>query len=303
MQRFFIIAAIACLFPIEASANPAWVTSLSAQPVDGPHVRLVYRCDTVYEDDNPPILNYHGTSHTPWRLGQDTGMDTGSGMRSVHVMGLCDCHVPTEQKLIYQSEPGTPSYGVYTTVTVAATYAQDPLAGNPCGEECALAGVIDGGGVGEADAALPVATGGSPGTGGALSTGGDPGTGGPLPAGGTVGGDSDRGGSPGTGVAPGTGGDSGTGGAPGTGGALTTGGTSDSGGASSTGGVWDSGGAPGTGGALVTGGPTGSTGSIRTDAHGKGGGSCAFAPTAQRTTLPVLAGVAGLVTIWRRRRS
>ena len=257
MKRFFIIAVFALLISVDASANPAWVSSLSTQPVDGPHVKLTYLCDTAVKDDETPLLNYHGTSHSPWKVGQDTSMNTGSGVRPLHMMEMCDCHVPTGEKLIYQSAPGNLSYGVHTTVTVAATYAQASVAGNPCAAECALADAMDGGSAEEADAALPVATGGSSGTGGALSTGG----------------------------------------VPGTGGAVATGGTPDSGGASGTGGVLDIGGAPGTGGL------TGATDSSKPDAHGRDGGSCAFAPTVPGTAVPVLAVVAGLVMIWRRRRS
>ena len=278
MTKHLIIVVGALLFSAEAAANPAWSDKLTAEATQGPHVKLVYLYDSGIEDVSPRKLrSFYGTRQSPWLPGRSTSADTGSGVRPLSTLEMCDCHVPTGQVLTYELTTTYNAMFAPITTIASVTVPADPSSGPPCSAACAQADALDGGNAGEVDAAFPVGTGGSPGTGGETATGGSPGTGGEMATGG----------SPGTGGETATGGSLGTGDSRGTGGNRGTGGT--------TGGAPDSTSVPGSGGAIAGGGSNGS----RT----KGGGSCAFAPAAQRPVLTMLAVLGGLMMIWRRRRS
>jgi hypothetical protein len=111
-------------------------------------------------------------------------------------------------------------------------------------------------------------TGGTTGTGGAVSTGGGTGTGGAVSTGGATG----TGGVKGTGGTTGTGGVKATGGATGTGGAVSTGGT------------------PGTGGATSTGGSSGTRSQGPCDIYSSAGTPCAAAYSTIRALAKAYAG-------------
>ena len=129
-----------------------------------------------------------------------------------------------------------------------------------------------------------IATGGTPGTGGAKATGGLTGTGGNSATGGTTGtgGAKATGGTTGTGGSSATGGTTGTGGTPATGGTTGTGGMKATGGTTGTGGTKATGGTTGTGGTPATGGTTGTGGTPATGGTTGTGGTgsnavCKFA--------------------------
>jgi rhodanese-related sulfurtransferase len=115
-----------------------------------------------------------------------------------------------------------------------------------------------------------LATGGSPGSGGALTTGGALGSGGSLATGGSI----RSGGATATGGALGSAGALATGGVLESGGSLATSGSIRSGGATATGGALGSGGALATGGYAGAGGAAGTGGSKNTADAGRDAATC-----------------------------
>jgi hypothetical protein len=217
MKRSLFLCASLLLTSTTALANPMMVVQeLRGQAVAGPHVKLTY----TYNYGTPAGVTTHGTSHSPWVNAGSTSRDTGSGVKSLPILQMCDCHVPTSIMLDYST---TTSPSVTTQVQVPA----DPSGGD-CATPC-LPADADAADAGGRDA--PLSTGGTTATGGATGTGGATATGGAT----------------GTGGATATGGTTGTGGTSATGGAVGSGGTSTTGGATGTGGIAATGGTPGSG--------------------------------------------------------
>jgi hypothetical protein len=147
MGRFLIIT-LALFTSVEASANPVLSEMLRASAVDGPHVRLDYLADKARSNAQAPVLGCHGSYCSPWQADKDTSADTGSGVRDLFAMHMCDCYVPTGTELKY-APVDKPTYSM-ATVKVTS-YQGDPVPGGLCQVECAP-------GAGKADAALPEGT-------------------------------------------------------------------------------------------------------------------------------------------------
>lgn len=171
MKKFLVVFILVLFSGLEAHANPYWVAALRATPAAGPHVKLVY---LVASANITPVVQCLGTSCSPWTPDGETSENTGSGSKNLHTMHMCDCHVPIETLLEYKSDTKQGYYAA-TSVTVSALYQRDPIPASPCMLECELADKQDAGATAQADA-IPVATGGSSGTGGASATGGSSGT-------------------------------------------------------------------------------------------------------------------------------
>lgn len=180
MGRFLIVFILALLSSIEASANPLWSEMLRGSPADGPHVRLVYLVVKTTSDSAAPVLTCHGASCSPWQEDSDTSENTGSGVKALRAMHMCDCHVPTETELKYIPE-NKPSYFTTINVTVPASYQRDPEPGASCQAECELADTQAAGKAGHDDAAPPAATGGAPAGGDETAPGGGDCTFAPVP--------------------------------------------------------------------------------------------------------------------------
>jgi hypothetical protein len=270
MKTSLVLSASLLLTSTAAVANPMMtVQELRGQALAGPHVKLTF---TFNYSPDPVSATTHGTSHSPWVSAGSTSRDTGSGVKPLPILEMCDCHVPTgiplDYKLVYAS-------GFSSSTSVQVSVPTSP-SGVDCTTACQLAdaAAADAGGL---DA--PVATGGAIGTGGATGSGGTDGTGGATSSGG----------------ADGTGGATGSGGAIGTGGATGSGGAPGTGGATSSGGAIGTGGATGSGGAIGTGGAQDPIPPAKT----KGGG-CAFVATRTSPALLYLALLALVITARRR---
>ena len=315
MKLFLLATANTILFSTFAVANPMWAERVTAQAVTGPHVLLQY--EVAGTAVIPSGVTTYGTSHSAWTDAGTTSADTGSGLRLLQVLQMCDCHVPVGIILTYQVSARY-GYAMPASVTVPAT---PPFSG-PCTAECAAADIQDGGGAASVDA--PPATGGSTAldgghgelrevgqpAGGAISTGGVLSSGGAI----SIDGEISSGGTPSVDAPVSSGGaiaaggtslhpSSATGGETTSGGAMSAGGLTVSGGAMSTGGATLAGGAIATGGVTLTGGaiPTGGTTAVPTDSGSKGC-SCSLASHGRPTPFMILAFLAGLAILRLRRR-
>jgi MYXO-CTERM domain-containing protein len=217
MKTFpFLFASL--LLSSAAFANPVMIVQeLSAQVVAGPHVKLTLTYNYGGSD-----VTTHGTSHSPWASAGSTSRDTGSGVKELPILRMCDCHVPTASTLDYRiGNYGSPS----SATQVSVPEQSDLVTGDDCKRPCQQADAD------AVDAGQTSATGGAMGAGGTAATG----------AGGTAA----------TGGAMGAGGTAATGGTMGAGGTAASGGTVGAGGTNLTGGGLGAGGTTATGGALV----------------------------------------------------
>jgi hypothetical protein len=278
MKKSLFLCASLLLSSTTALANPMMVVQeLRGQAVAGPHVKLTY----TYNYGSPVGITTHGTSHSPWADAGSTSRDTGSGVKSLPILQMCDCHVPTSTALDYST---TTSPSVTTQVQVPA----DPTGGD-CMDPCQSAddAIADAGG-----RDVPVSTDGISSAGGAIAIGDTSSAGGAVAivdasaAGGAIGagGMSAAGGATPSGGRPAQGGAVGAGGLPAAGGDIPSGGSLAQGGAIGAGGIATTGGAPGSG-----------------TSDKSNGSGCAFVAPGSSPTLLCLA-VLGLAIAARRRR-
>jgi hypothetical protein len=179
MKLSWLLAINVLLLSTRATANPTWTEKLTGSALEGPNVRLFYAYDS-YSQASPQLLTTYGTSHSPWTETTGYSADTGSGVRTLKALAMCDCHVPSGGTLTYKLSSGMtfgPYYGS-VDISVPASLVHDPsLPPNSvaCSAECALADAVDGvadpvDGAAPIDSPIPPATGGAPGTGGATAS-------------------------------------------------------------------------------------------------------------------------------------
>jgi hypothetical protein len=261
-MKTFALSFASLLLSNAAFANPIMIVQeLSAQVVAGPHVKLTYTHNYGSSD-----VTTHGTTHSPWVSAGSIARDTGSGVKDLPILRMCDCHVPTGSTLDYRIGTGSMSPASTTQVSVPEQGDLDKVTGDDCKLPCqqADADAVD---AGQIDG-----TGGATGAGGATAAGGATSAGGATAAGG----------------ATSTGGATAAGGATGAGGATAAGGTTSAGGATAAGG------ATGAGGATAAGGATGTTDKPK-------GSGCALVGPGTPSAMVCLA-LLGFVIAARRRR-
>ena len=199
-----IVASQLVILATPAFANPIALEVVRAREVPGSHVQLTYGVDGK-TPATPSNTTTFGSKSTPWKAPAGTYQtNTGSGVRGVNAIQMCDCGVPVGQKLGYQITVASAYDGRTVTLTASLTTSgkydasiapsssvdggydagsppdvlpweiPDPVEvqGLDCTVECAAIG--------------PQGTGGAPGTGGAQGTGGAPGTGGAQGTGGAT---------------------------------------------------------------------------------------------------------------------
>ena len=305
-----ILASQGLLFAASAYANPIMMEVALIREVPGPHVQLTYAVDNGKGPQTPSNPAIFGSKSTPWKAASYR-TNTGSGLRTLSGIQMCDCNVPLGQPLVYKfavasaydgksidySLAVTPTgTGKYDASVVDATPSVDGEAGvmpwdipDPveiqgidCAAECTATQPLDGG-------ASPLDAQGT-GTGGA---GGAMVIDAPTVADVAIG----TAGAAGSDAALGVGGMVGTGGAPviaGTGGAPVIAGT---GGAPVIAGTGGTAAITGTGGAVGTGGSSAAT----TKSNKSDDGGCTMA---HGSGSPGLVGLAllGLALIGRRKR-
>jgi hypothetical protein len=104
----FLVAQIV-LLATPAFANPIATEVLRAREVEGAHVQLTYGVDGK-APQIPAIPITFGIKSTTWKpLAISYSTNTGSGLKGVRAVQMCDCGVPLGQPLSYN-------------VTVASTY-------------------------------------------------------------------------------------------------------------------------------------------------------------------------------------
>lgn len=150
MKTSLILCAGLLLFSTAAVANPVMtVEELRAQAVGASHVKLSYT--TNYGGD---LAATYGTSQSPWVQAGSSTRDLGSGMQSMPIMEMCDCHVPTGTTLDYQIVRANGA--VLVTAQVSGTDPTVPSTLGDCTTACQLADAD------AADAGI-TGTGGAPG--------------------------------------------------------------------------------------------------------------------------------------------
>ncbi len=235
-----VLASHGVLFAVNAYANPVAMEVARIREVPGPHVQLTYAVEAGKTPQTPSVPAIFGSKSTPWKTAPYRA-NTGSGVRELSGIQMCDCNVPLGTPLVYKfSAPsaydgksidysltvtptGTGKYdaGVETSPPDADVMPWDipdpvELQGIDCSAECAAATQSLDAGVAPLDAEstvdAPIVADVAIGTGGAVGSGGASGMGGIASTGGAT-------------VIAGTGGATviaGTGGAVGAGGASST---------------------------------------------------------------------------------
>lgn len=189
-----IVTSQLVIFATPAFANPIAMEVVRAREVAGGHVQLTYGVDGK-SPPTPSATVTFGSKSTSWKpLAGGYRTNTGSGVRGVNAIQMCDCEVAIGQTLSYKVTVASAYDGKPVTYTASLTtsgkYDPSPIAppaepdagvmpwdipdpievqGLDCAVECA--------------STLPQGTGGATGAGGATETGGTTGTG----AGGTTG--------------------------------------------------------------------------------------------------------------------
>jgi MYXO-CTERM domain-containing protein len=280
-----VLASQGILFAASAYANPYATELARIREVPGPHVQLTYAVEMSKTPQTPSVPVGFGSRLTPWKTATSYQANSGSGVRPLNAIQMCDCNVPLGQNLVYKLSAVRPydgksveytltvtptGTGVYDASVIDATSGAgdagptvmpwdipDPveIQGLDCTAECNAPQPLDAG-AGPVDAQ-------SPGTGG---------TGGTVVVDAALTAD----------VALGAAGASGSGGALGVGGMLGTGGKPVS---------------PGTGGAVGAGGSSAST----TSPKKSDDGGCSMASGDHSTGLLLLA-LVGLALVGRRKR-
>jgi hypothetical protein len=180
-----IVASQIVLLATPAFANPYAREVARAREVAGSHVQLTYGVDGKAPATPSDVVTF-GTKHTAWKLpGASYSTNTGSGVKSVSAIQMCDCNVPVGQSLSYkimvESAYDAKVVTLTTTLTTSGKYDAAPpdqastdggspdvmpwnipdpveVQGLDCAEECS--------------SVVPQGTGGTTGTGGATGTGG-----------------------------------------------------------------------------------------------------------------------------------
>lgn len=215
-----VLASHGILFTASAYANPMSTEVARVREVPGPHVQLTFAVETSKTPQTPSIPATYGSKSTPWKTAPYRA-NTGSGVRALNGIQMCDCNVPLGQALVYKfTAAGTYdgraiNFSLAVTPTGTGHYdagvdpssidagsmpwtIPDPveIQGIDCSVECAAPVALDGGAgpvdaEGAVDAAslvdVALGTGGSVGSGGAVGTGGSVGSGGVVGTGGSVG--------------------------------------------------------------------------------------------------------------------
>lgn len=124
-----------------ALANPIMIVGrLSVEATGSTHVRIRYYSN--YGTKTPEVATY-GTSHSDWfTTGENTSADTGSGVQTMALNYMCDCHVPTGSALTYTAG-GASTY--IPSANLTATITPAPNASTLCDDRCAAADSRDGG--------------------------------------------------------------------------------------------------------------------------------------------------------------
>ena len=140
MKTILKITGTILLASSTASANPVMmVQEFRGQAVAGPHVKLSY----TYNIYSPPTgATTHGTSHSNWVRTGSTSRDTGSGVKSIPILEMCDCHVPSGTTLDYQLVFST---GTSTAAPLRVTVPSAPSTTVACVAECQAADTLDAG--------------------------------------------------------------------------------------------------------------------------------------------------------------
>ena len=132
MKTSLLLSASLLLFSTVAFANPVkTLQELHAHWLAG-HVKLTYI--TNYDGDH---VTTYGTSQSPWVQASSSVQDLGSGMQSIPIMEMCDCHVPTGASLEYEI---VSAHGAtVVTVEVSGTDPGLPSTLGDCTTACQLA--------------------------------------------------------------------------------------------------------------------------------------------------------------------
>lgn len=164
------------LLATPAFANPIALEVVRAREVAGSHVQLTYGVDGK-EPKTPSNTVTFGTTSTEWKtLAAGYNTNTGSGVKGVKAIQMCDCNVAVGQSLAYEITVASAYDGKVVTLTSTLTTSgkydaavKDPalidagsmpwtipdpveVQGLDCAVECSAVG--------------PQGTGGAPGTGG-----------------------------------------------------------------------------------------------------------------------------------------
>lgn len=212
-----VLASQGVLFAASAFANPIAMEVARVREVPGPHVQLTYAVDTGKTPQTPSVPETFGSKSTPWKTAPYRA-NTGSGVRLLSGIQMCDCNVPLGASLIYKFSVGSAydgkniDYSLAVTPTGTGRYdagvetsppdadvmpwdIPDPveLQGIDCAAECTSTQPLDAGaapldaqGIVDAPVTVDIAlgTGGAVGSGGASGMGGIASTGGAVGAGG-----------------------------------------------------------------------------------------------------------------------
>jgi hypothetical protein len=211
-----ILASHGVLFAASAYANPIMMEVARVREVPGPHVQLTYAVDSGKTPHIPSVPAIFGSKSTPWKTAGYRA-NTGSGVRLLNGIQMCDCNVPLGKSLVYKfsvasaydgknndyslavTPTGTGRYdaGVETSPLDASVMPWDipdpvEIQGIDCSAECTAPQPLDAGvdpldAQGTFDVPISIDTGGTVGSGGAVGTGGIAGTGGATVIAGTGG--------------------------------------------------------------------------------------------------------------------
>jgi hypothetical protein len=96
-----VLASQGLLFAASAYANPIMMEVARIREVPGPHVQLTYAVDLTKAPQTPSIPAIFGSKSTPWKTASYRA-NTGSGVRTLSGIQMCDCNVPLGQPLVYK---------------------------------------------------------------------------------------------------------------------------------------------------------------------------------------------------------
>ena len=183
LSQLFVASQIVIL-ATPAFANPIAMEVVRAREVAGGHVQLTYGVDGKTPATPSDTVTF-GSKSTPWTgLAGGYSTNTGSGVKGVNAIQMCDCDVPVGQSLGYKvtvtsAYDGTTVTTLSINLTTSGKYdasvisppvqpdggvlpwaIPDPV--EVQGLDCAV----------ECSATVPQGTGGATGSGGAQGTGG-----------------------------------------------------------------------------------------------------------------------------------
>ena len=98
----FIVASQLVILATPAFANPIATEAFRAREVPGPHVQLTYAVDGKTPATPSDVVTF-GSRHTPWKLMTTSfNTNTGSGIKGISGIQMCDCQVPMGKSLEYK---------------------------------------------------------------------------------------------------------------------------------------------------------------------------------------------------------